>query len=1121
MGNNTTLVTRPDVTSEEAILKWMTSISGVPEDRLYEGLFLNADGEPEPPRISLNEALWSFDPFTGQLLQLGVGAWSIFGIPILELRRNPIQLFQSILPEDRQVLVDLAMIKKYGDEISRDYRLQRKDGIVRWVRARAALVRNEAGKAIRVEGVIQDVTEERERHKEADLRMHRVQKQQQALERLFKDRNVTHGNMRTALRRITELAADGMDVDRVGIWMLDDETGRLSCSDLFEVGEHLHTEGLTLDLDRYPDYSSTLKSQSIISVSDALTDESLSEMRDDYLVPLNITSLLDTIIVKGGRTVGVVKHEQRLERREWMAEEHSFVSRVADQVSQMLERIEREEAERQLVVLQATIEQSPTGMVLAEFDGVINYCNQAFAGMHGYERDDVQGESIELFLEEDFASVAESINRKLSQDEGTVLIELTHKRRDGSTFPGLVNAGLIEDPIGGGKYIAVSLTDITERKNWEEVLKEERRRLKTLLASLPGMAFRIRNEEGWPVEFVSQGCVDLIGWQAEDIINNMLVSHADCVHPDDKQMVWKVMDKAFEARSSYEVEYRIIDAEGRVKWVWEQGLGVYEDDVLVAAEGFVCNITDRVEAHEALRGSETRYRELFDNMNSGVAVFNVNGQGERFFFKEYNKAGERMDGVTSAKVLGREVRDLFLGVVDSGLLDVFRRVWRTGDPEGLPVTLYDAGRLTSWRENYVYKLPSGEIVCVFEDVTEQIMAQQALRLKQISIDQANDAMIWTLPSGKIIDANDGACELYGYSSADLLTKSIFDLTTSFTPESWAKRWDKLRTTRSSRAESWHQRSDGRVLPVEVSTKFLEFEGQEFHCTIVRDLTEQKHHEAEIQRMNEELERRVEARTWELSQSQDQLMQSEKMAALGRLVAGVAHEINTPIGIGVTAASHLNDKIIATKSMYKNGTMKRSDFETFLSDADETSAMILSNLGSASRLIRGFKGVAVDQSDEARRIVVVKNYLEEVLLSLRPRLKRTLIDVRLDCPGDLVLDSYPGALSQTITNLVLNSLIHAFGEDESGVVTIDVRAKGDDLEITYADDGAGMASDIVQKLYEPFFTTRRGRGGSGLGMHVVYTAVTDVLGGHLTCESTPGEGTIFVITIPRERRRDDE
>lgn len=398
---------------------------------------------------------------------------------------------------------------------------------------------------------------------------------------------------------------------------------------------------------------------------------------------------------------------------------------------------------------------------------------------------------------------------------------------------------------------------------------------------------------------------------------------------------------------------------------------------------------------------------------------------------------------------------------------------------------------------------------------------RSLRLKQLSVDKAYDALIWTVPSGRIIDCNESACRLYAADRERLLEATVFDLNPRFTQRIWRERWETLRTDLTVQQETVHRRFDGEEFPVQVSTNHLEFDGCEYHCTIIRDLTEQKHHEAEIRRMNEELEARVAERTRDLGESRSRLLESEKMAALGRLVAGVTHEINTPVGIGVTAASHLQDKVRQIRAAYEGGAMTRREFEDFLRDADETAGMVLSNLNKASRLIRGFKGVAVDQSDDARREFDLAGYLDEILISLRPRLKRAPVKVVLECPDGVVVDSYPGALSQIVSNLVMNSLNHAFPEGRRGRITIGVEAAGDEVRLTYADDGAGMAPDVLDKIYEPFFTTRRGKGGSGLGMHVVYTAVTGTLDGRIACESAPGAGTVFRITFPRTRRRDDD
>ncbi|MCP4347627.1 MAG: GAF domain-containing protein [Desulfobacterales bacterium] len=271
-----------------------------------------------------------------------------------------------------------------------------------------------------------------------------------------------------------------------------------------------------------------------------------------------------------------------------------------------------------------------------------------------------------------------------------------------------------------------------------------------------------------------------------------------------------------------------------------------------------------------------------------------------------------------------------------------------------------------------------------------------------------------------------------------------------------------------------------------------------------------------------LEHKVSERTSQLEESlehlkktQDQLVQSEKMAALGGLVAGVAHEINTPVGIGVTEASFLQEKTKFFSEAYTSGNLKRSDFEKYIKNAIGASDSILSNLERAAELITSFKQVAVDQSSEERRRFVLKTYISEILLSLHSKYKKTSHTIAVNCPEDLEIDSYPGVFSQVITNFVTNSLIHGFEGIEKGEIVFDISAEGDELLFRYSDNGRGMDDECLRQVFEPFFTTKRTRGGTGLGMHVVYNLVTQRLGGHLKCKSTPGEGTSFLIKMKIE------
>lgn len=252
----------------------------------------------------------------------------------------------------------------------------------------------------------------------------------------------------------------------------------------------------------------------------------------------------------------------------------------------------------------------------------------------------------------------------------------------------------------------------------------------------------------------------------------------------------------------------------------------------------------------------------------------------------------------------------------------------------------------------------------------------------------------------------------------------------------------------------------------------------------------------------------------LRKAQEELIASEKLAALGGLVAGIAHEINTPVGIGVTAASHLSETIREFLVLYRGGGMRRSDLEGFLQSIDELNGMVEENLQRASRLIRSFKEVAVDQTADDEREIVLKVYTEQVITSLSPKLRNRPVQVLIDDidPG-IRLKTSPGPISQIFTNLIVNSLVHGFDPEQEGVIRITARSIGSDLEMRYSDDGKGVAPEHLKKIFDPFFTTKRAHGGSGLGMHLVYNIVTKKYAGKIRCESNLNQGVTFHMLFP--------
>jgi signal transduction histidine kinase len=279
----------------------------------------------------------------------------------------------------------------------------------------------------------------------------------------------------------------------------------------------------------------------------------------------------------------------------------------------------------------------------------------------------------------------------------------------------------------------------------------------------------------------------------------------------------------------------------------------------------------------------------------------------------------------------------------------------------------------------------------------------------------------------------------------------------------------------------------------------------------------------------QLEKRVQNRTVKLEQTnqeleatlatvksmQSELHRSEKMAALGSLVAGVAHELNTPIGNCVTVASAIKDYTHTLLKDMQEGTMRRSTLERTLADSAEGADMLVRNLDRASELIGSFKRVAVDRSSNLRRHFDLSKNLAEILLTLEPMYKKTPFTMQRDFVDGLVMDSYPGPLGQVVTNFISNALAHGFEGRSQGCMRLSCRGLDDEhIEITFHDDGIGIAPQHQARVFDPFFTTKLGQGGSGLGMNIVYNIVTGIMGGKIELSSGPKTGTTFTLVLPR-------
>lgn len=281
----------------------------------------------------------------------------------------------------------------------------------------------------------------------------------------------------------------------------------------------------------------------------------------------------------------------------------------------------------------------------------------------------------------------------------------------------------------------------------------------------------------------------------------------------------------------------------------------------------------------------------------------------------------------------------------------------------------------------------------------------------------------------------------------------------------------------------------------------------------REVSQRRTMEQTLRDSNQRLESSLD----HLKQTQQQLVESEKMASLGGLVAGITHDVNTPIGISVTASSFLREKLDELEAALNNKQLTQPQLEKFIAEGRESVQLLDNNLERASELITSFKQVAVDQASDAIRDINLRRYIQDLIQSLQPRLKKTKHQIHLSCPDNLMIRCPAGAISQIFTNLIINSLVHGFEGVSNGNmwinVDLDYDREHDRLNITYQDDGVGISQQQLEHLFDPFFTTKRDDGGSGLGTHIVRNLVVQTLQGEISASSQPGKGLTYTLSFP--------
>jgi PAS domain S-box-containing protein len=551
-------------------------------------------------------------------------------------------------------------------------------------------------------------------------------------------------------------------------------------------------------------------------------------------------------------------------------------------------------------------------------------------------------------------------------------------------------------------------------------------------------------------------------------------------------------------------------------------------DIARAAEVFRRTLADADAAREAAvralaeqRLAEESYRKLFEGSVDGIYVTTPDGQ-----LLDANPALARIMGYDTSSELMREIGDIAQTIyVDPKARAEYQlRMERDGTVRGFEYQVRQRDRAILWLSDSATAVrdENGHVVRyegVVRDITDQRRAEEAIaegrRVLQLVVDTVPAVINVKNADLRYVLMNRYMAGIFGIEPGDAIGRTTSDL---------MSRYGAAKTDESDRRvlesgkelgfyEEEYEDSSGVMRQWLVNKLPIRgVDGRiENIVTVALDIGDRKRSEQEMRQAKDA----AEAALRNLRETQNSLIEAEKLAALGRLVAGVAHEVNNPVGISLTVASSLERKIAVFAEEVARGNLRRSSLNEFVATNRDAASQLVANLNRAAELIQSFKQVAADRNYSDKRTFDLGELTEQVVMSLRPGLRKHNVTLTVDCEPNLTMNSYPGPYGQVLTNLFLNSLAHAFPEGNGGKVDINVRGIGlDNVEILFSDDGCGMSSDVRRKAFDPFFTTRRDQGGTGLGLHIVYSIVTNRLGGRLDLHSRSGEGTRIYIVLPR-------
>lgn len=635
----------------------------------------------------------------------------------------------------------------------------------------------------------------------------------------------------------------------------------------------------------------------------------------------------------------------------------------------------------------------------------------------------------------------------------------------------------------------------------------------------------------------------MLGYRLEELEPITPEVARDLAHPEDLAKIHTWIRAHLEGKTErYINESRARHKNGNWVWVRDNGVVIERDENgrPVRMIGARQDITDRIQVEQAAMKESERFRALIKASDTGVWEWDSELQGlwcsdEYFGMLGFDKkafAGSADLSLVWEQLLHpddrAEASRRFAEYLAGDTSKLYESEFRMRHADGGWVWISSRGRTLVDADGKPTGLTVGAHINISSLKEVQASLQESQQRLQAISDSIPGSMVYRLGCGKngeqrqFIYVSRGVERLYGLTVEEALADAgnLYRQVIKGGEEVRAKEAKSIQSMKSFRSEVQCLGPDGQLRwilltsrPQRLASGDLVFDG------IAMDITTLKQQEREILELNMSLEKRVEERTAELSatldnlqRAQDELLQSEKLASLGALVAGVAHELNTPIGNALMVATSFEFACKQLDTALQGG-LTRSALQGFLDEVREGSQIIERNLARSSELIGSFKQLAVDQTSYQRRPFELKALGREVLTTLQPTLRKTPYVLHEDLCSDVRLDSYPGPLGQVLINLINNALIHAFIGREHGSIRLECRRGTDTVQVIVADDGIGIDPELQKKIFDPFYTTQLGQGGSGLGLHIVYTLVTGLLGGRIEIQSTPDNGSRFILDLP--------